>query len=111
MACLKVWDVEVPLCTETVIIPTTLDDGDYKMVITDKFNNKYEREITVVYGFFSIDLTDLADVSITIYSKYTIQLFDGCELQTIGCDDEYDTIGMAFVTSDTEETEFTLCCN
>lgn len=110
MACLKIWENEVPVCTEALIIGTELGSGIYKVVITDKFNQKYERDLPIAYNSLEVDLTDYPNGLFTVFSKVTLQIFDDCDLQLIGCED-YDTIGITFVTSDSNETEFELCCN
>ena len=112
MSCICVWNVEVPLCAESVIVPTALDSGVYKSVITDKFGQKYEREITVYSADFAIDLTDYPIGLITEYSLLLFELYDGCELQAIGnCDVEYKQLVLKFIPKDTPETEIELCCN
>lgn len=112
MSCICVWNVEVPLCAESVIVPNTLDNGVYKSVITDKFGQKYEREITVYGAYFTIDLSDYHEGLITEYSVLLFELFDGCDLQILGnCDTEYKQIVFHFITKDTTETEIELCCN
>ena len=112
MSCICVWNVEVPLCAETLIINTDLSSGVYKSIITDKFGQKYEREVTVYGSTFTVDLTDYPTGLITEYGILLFELFDDCELQIVSnCDVEYKQIALHFIPNDTIETEIELCCN
>lgn len=112
MSCICTWKIEVPLCAETITIETDLSDGNYKLVIKDKFSQLYTSDITVYGGSFTIDLTEYTDGLFNIYGKYLIQVFDGCDLQIIGnCETEYKEIELTFVNDTTTETEITVCCN
>lgn len=112
MGCICVLNVEVPLCAETVTVDTGLSSGTYKSVITDKFGQKYERDVTVYGGQFEIDLTDYPEGLITAYSILLLELFDGCEMQVITeCEKEYKQLVFHFLVSDNEETNITVCCN
>lgn len=112
MSCICVYNAEVPLCAETLIIDTELTSGIYKSVITDKFGQKYERDVTVYGGSFSIDLTDYPEGLITPYAILLLEIFDGCDLQVImECSKEYKQLVFHFLENDTEETEIEICCS
>lgn len=112
MSCCQSWKVEVPLCTETIIINTELADGVYKLTISDKFARRYSIDITVEKNLFYIDLLQFPKELFTIYSLYLIQLFDGCNELIIGnCETEYKSIELTFVDEQTENLSFEACCN
>ena len=112
MSCCQSWKVEVPLCTETIIINTELPNGVYKLTISDKFARRYSTDITIADGIFSITLSDFPKELFTIYSLYLIQLFDGCDELIIGnCETEYKSIELTFVDEQTENLSFEACCN
>ena len=112
MSCICIWNVDVPLCAETLVINTDLDNGVYKSVITDKFGQKYERNITVYGSQFTIDLTDYPDGLVTAYSTLLFELYDNCDLVALSnCETEYKQLSLSFIINDTTETEIELCCN
>ena len=112
MACNSVLNVEVPLCAETLIVSTDLSSGVYKSVITDKFGQKYEREVTVYGSTFQVDLTDYPQGLISEYGILLFELFNGCDLQILtDCETEYSQLVLHFIPNDTTETEIEICCS
>lgn len=83
-------------CEETLTINTKLSpENDYRVVITDKFDNKYEIPVTTdVNGKIEIAVADLPPGLLTEYSgDFMIQIYDdSCKpinFQLIG---EYDCV-------------------
>ena len=114
MANCSVFYSTAPECVKylQVYFMDTIYGGDYKLVVTDRYGNKYESDLVIEDDYIVIDTSIYPTDMISKYSKIRIQVLDGCNVVPITlCENDYDYIQLSFYQSNSEEENFEICCN
>jgi hypothetical protein len=113
--CSNFYEVEIPSCTEEIILLSQLADDDYVLKITDKFNKAFYIDFSSVSGLATIDLTDLPAGLLTPYAgNFILEVFqdqetDQSEVLTI-CDVDYGGVMLTLQNSNSVPSSFSIGC-
>lgn len=113
--CSNFFEVDVPLCTEEIILLSELADGDYVLKITDKFNKAFYIDITAASGEATIDLTELPEGLLTPYAgNFILEVFPDQESSTVEtltiCDVDYGGVMITLQNSNSVPSSFSIGC-
>jgi len=116
MANCRIGYITAPECVEQIFIPTGITDiygGDYKLVLTDRFGNKYTEEIEIEDGIVTLD-TSLYPIG--LFTKYSgnvkIEVLNGCDAVDLEmCDVVYGYYLLSFYSEQNTPETFEICCS
>lgn len=121
--CQECFTIELPSCTlKILILPESglSPDTDYKIVIKDKFGNRYQLTvITDENGFIEFDVADFPEGLFTPYSgSFELTIIESRDTTCVPlpltfCDVEYECISFSFykVTTEDEVAAAIKCCD